>query len=180
MSEPISDALATLSDRGLRRLLGARTFLRGLEYFRRRAVEDVSVEGAAAGGSVRGNEAVPFRVKVELSPDGIQSQCNCPVFAKSGQHCKHVAALLICVRDKARAKLRAEGGLPEARPAGNGSSGGGGPNDAPRAFSAPAEPRPYRPPYEGAPRPTPLPQAPQFGAPQQRPPMGGPPMLAAR
>ena len=103
MPDPISDALATLSDRGLRRLLGARTFLRGLEYFRRRAVDDVSVNGSSAAGSVRANEAVPFRVKVELSSEGIQSQCSCPVFAKSGQHCKHVAALLICVRNKARA-----------------------------------------------------------------------------
>ena len=43
MGTPISDALSTLSDRGLRRLLGARTFLRGLEYFRRKVVEDVHV-----------------------------------------------------------------------------------------------------------------------------------------
>lgn len=102
MAAPISDALATLSDRGLRRLLGARTFLRGLEYFRRKAVDRVQIGGTTASGYVRANEADPFRVKVELTPDGIQSQCTCPVFAKSGQHCKHVAALLISVRDRAR------------------------------------------------------------------------------
>ncbi len=102
MPAPISDALATLSDRGLRRLLGARTFLRGLEYFRRRAVNDVQIKGARATGSVRANEAKPFRVAVELTADGIQSRCTCPVFARSGQHCKHIAALLISVRDHAR------------------------------------------------------------------------------
>jgi superfamily II DNA or RNA helicase len=102
VADPISDALATLSDRGLRRLLGARTFLRGLEYFRRRAVNGVEVRGTSASGTVRANEAEPFRVKVELTSEGIQSQCTCPVFAKSGQHCKHVAALLISVRDRAR------------------------------------------------------------------------------
>lgn len=102
MADPISDALATLSDRGLRRLLGARTFLRGLEYFRRRSVHDVRIRGGQASGSVRANDAEPFRVKVELTPEGIQSRCTCPVFAKSGQHCKHVAALLISVRDHAR------------------------------------------------------------------------------
>ena len=32
----LADALSTLSDRGLRRLLGARTFLRGLDYEKRR------------------------------------------------------------------------------------------------------------------------------------------------
>jgi superfamily II DNA or RNA helicase len=99
---PISDALATLSDRGLRRLLGARTFLRGLEYFRRRAVDGVRIDGTSAAGRVRANEAEPFSVSVELTTEGIQSRCSCPVFAKSGQHCKHVAALLISVRDHAR------------------------------------------------------------------------------
>ena len=102
MPAPISDALATLSDRGLRRLLGARTFLRGLEYFRRKAVNGVVIDGTLARGKVRANEAKPFEVSIELTSDGIQSRCSCPVFAKKGQHCKHVAALLITVRDSAR------------------------------------------------------------------------------
>ncbi len=115
MPDPISDALSTLSDRGLRRLLGARTFLRGLEYFRRRAVSEVQVRGAGATGKVRANEAQPFRVAVELTTDGIQSRCTCPVFAKSGQHCKHVAALLISVRDHARGQ-QSRGSMPTAAP----------------------------------------------------------------
>ena len=104
MSAPISDALATLSDRGLRRLLGARTFLRGLEYFRRRVVEDVAIDGTVASGRVRANDLQPFTVSVQLTTEGIQSTCSCQVFARSGQHCKHVAALLISVRDHARAE----------------------------------------------------------------------------
>ena len=102
MADPISDALATLSDRGLRRLLGARTFLRGLEYFRRKAVENLTIDRSTASGSVRANDALPFQVNVELTQDGIQSRCNCPVFAKTRNHCKHVAAVLIGVRDMAR------------------------------------------------------------------------------
>ena len=98
----ISDALSTLSDRGLRRLLGARTFLRGLEYFRRRVVEDISVNDMTASGTVRASDSEPYPVTVELTPDGIKSQCSCPAFAKGGQHCKHVAALLISIRDQAR------------------------------------------------------------------------------
>jgi superfamily II DNA or RNA helicase len=98
----ISDALSTLSDRGLRRLLGARTFLRGLEYFRRRVVEDITVNDMNASGTVRASDSEPYPVTVELTPDGIKSQCNCPAFAKGGQHCKHVAALLISIRDQAR------------------------------------------------------------------------------
>jgi superfamily II DNA or RNA helicase len=99
---PIADALSTLSDRGLRRLLGARTFLRGLEYFRRRVVEDITVSEARASGIVRPTDSEPYPVSVELTPDGIKSACNCPAYAKAGQHCKHVAALLISVRDQAR------------------------------------------------------------------------------
>jgi superfamily II DNA or RNA helicase len=102
VSTPISDALSTLSDRGLRRLLGARTFLRGLEYFRRRVVEDVSIGEMTATGTVRAADADPYQVSIEWTPDGIQSSCSCPAFAKAGQHCKHVAALLIAVRDQAR------------------------------------------------------------------------------
>jgi len=86
----------------LRRLLGARTFLRGLEYFRRRVVEDIEVGEMNAVGTVRATDAEPHSVRVDLTPDGIKSECPCPSFAKGGQHCKHVAALLIAVRDQGR------------------------------------------------------------------------------
>jgi superfamily II DNA or RNA helicase len=99
----ISDELSTLSDRQLRRLLGARTFLRGLEYFRRKAVDDIQVGPTIASGLVRTSEAEPFPVALELTDAGLQSQCTCPAYAKGSQHCKHVAALLITVRDQARA-----------------------------------------------------------------------------
>lgn len=102
MPSPITDALSTLSDRGLRRLLGARTFLRGLEYFRRRVVEDIDVREMSASGIVRASDSEPHPVRVDLTPDGIKSSCTCPTFAKGGQHCKHVAALLITLRDQAR------------------------------------------------------------------------------
>jgi superfamily II DNA or RNA helicase len=83
-------------------LLGARTFLRGLEYFRRRVVDDVVASEMSATGTVRGNDGESYPVTVELTPDGIKSRCTCPAYTKSGQHCKHVGALLIAVRDQAR------------------------------------------------------------------------------
>ncbi|MCL2824171.1 MAG: SNF2-related protein, partial [Polyangiaceae bacterium] len=101
----LSDALSTISDRGLRRLLGARAFLRGLDYSRRSLVENVNVANTSATGQVRGSDAVPYSVTIEHSPSGIQSKCTCPVFAKSSEHCKHVAALLISVRDQARSAM---------------------------------------------------------------------------
>ena len=113
----ISDALSTLSDRGLRRLLGARTFLRGLEYFRRRVVEDINLQDTTASGTVRATDSDPYPVNVELTSDGIRSSCSCPAFAKGGQHCKHVAALLISIRDQARsASPRREPAIPAMVP----------------------------------------------------------------
>jgi len=76
--------------------------LRGLEYFRRRVIDDVLVEQTSASGTVRASDSEPYPVRIQLTPDGIKSRCTCPAFTKSGQHCKHVAALLISVRDQAR------------------------------------------------------------------------------
>ncbi|WP_245677668.1 SNF2-related protein [Chondromyces crocatus] len=73
-----------------------------MEYFRRRVVEDIAVHDASATGTVRAADSEPYGVRVDLTPDGIKSQCSCPAFQKAGQHCKHVAALLITVRDHAR------------------------------------------------------------------------------
>ena len=106
----IADALSTLSDRGLRRLLGARTFLRGLDYEKRKVVEGVTVNDTSASGKVKGSDPAPYEVAIHLGGEGITSTCTCPAFQKSNQHCKHVAALLITVRNRARAQLpRREG-----------------------------------------------------------------------
>lgn len=98
----IADALATLSDRGLRRLLGARTFLRGLEYARRRIVEDVVVERESCSGKVKSPDGPPAAPRLVLTADGIKGECTCSMHEKTRQHCKHIAALLIAVREEAR------------------------------------------------------------------------------
>jgi superfamily II DNA or RNA helicase len=103
LASPFADQLSTLNDRALRRLLGARAYLRGYDYVRRHAVENVVIEEAGARGSVRGTEAEPYKVTLQVTPGGFSSSCTCPAFASSnGGHCKHVAALLIALRDQAR------------------------------------------------------------------------------
>src|SRR6185436_1471556 len=102
MSSPFTEAVSTLNDRALRRLLGARAFLRGYDYVRRHAVDGLAVEDATARGSVRGTEPVPYEVSLQLTPAGFTSTCTCPAFPKINGHCKHVAALLIALRDQAR------------------------------------------------------------------------------
>ena len=107
LASPFTEALSTLNDRALRRLLGARAYLRGYDYVRRHAVEDVVVEDAGARGHVRGTDADPYKVTLQLTPSGFTSSCTCPAFASSnGGHCKHVAALLIALRDQARGAQR--------------------------------------------------------------------------
>ncbi|MBN1606364.1 MAG: SNF2 helicase associated domain-containing protein [Polyangiaceae bacterium] len=114
----LADALSTLSDRGLRRLLGARTFLRGLDYEKRKVVESVGVNDSVAQGRVKGSDPEPYEVTIRLGGEGITSHCTCPAFRKTGQHCKHVAALLIAVRNQARARLpRREAQPTQAAPA---------------------------------------------------------------
>jgi uncharacterized Zn finger protein len=103
LASPFAEALSTLNDRALRRLLGARAYLRGYDYVRRHAVEDIVIEDASARGHVRGSDADPYNVSLQLAPNGFTSVCSCPAFASSnGGHCKHVAALLIALRDHAR------------------------------------------------------------------------------
>lgn len=104
---PFTEALSTLNDRALRRLLGARAFLRGYDYVRRHAVMDVVAEEASARGAIRGTDAAePYAVKLQLTPTGFASECTCPAFPKINGHCKHVAALLIHLRDQVRPKQR--------------------------------------------------------------------------
>jgi len=86
-------------------LLGARTFLRGLDYEKRKVVDDVDVNDVLASGRVKGSDPEPYSVRIQLGGEGITSDCSCPAFQKSQQHCKHVAALLITVRNRARSKL---------------------------------------------------------------------------
>jgi superfamily II DNA or RNA helicase len=101
---PFTEALSQLNDRALRRLLGARAFLRGYDYVRRQAVSDVQMEEISARGSVRGTETEPYSVKLQVTPTGFSSECSCPAFPKINGHCKHVAALLIALRDQVRPK----------------------------------------------------------------------------
>lgn len=86
-------------------MLGARTFLRGLDYEKRRVVEEVDVNESTASGRVKGSDPEPYEVTIRLGGEGITSNCTCPAFQKTNQHCKHVAALLITVRNQARAAL---------------------------------------------------------------------------
>lgn len=85
-------------------MLGARTFLRGLDYEKRKVVNDLKVNQSNATARIKGSDADPYLTTIQLGGEGISSQCSCPAFQKTGHHCKHVAALLITVRNQARSQ----------------------------------------------------------------------------
>src|SRR5215468_3730851 len=62
LASPFTEALSTLNDRALRRLLGARAYLRGYDYVRRHAVDNIQVDEASAKGQVRGSDPEPYEV----------------------------------------------------------------------------------------------------------------------
>ena len=127
MSTPFTDALSQLNDRALRRLLGARAFLRGYDYVRRQAVSDTQMEELSAKGHVRGTDPDPYQVSLQVTPTGFTSNCSCPAFPKINGHCKHVAALLIALRDQVRPKQpRQDPPAHNGAPMGASQGGGGG------------------------------------------------------
>ena len=125
MSTPFTEALSQLNDRALRRLLGARAFLRGYDYVRRQAVSDVNMEELSATGHVRGTDPEPYAVKLQVTPTGFSSECSCPAFQKINGHCKHVAALLIALRDQVRPKQPRPDPPPNGAPSGHQLGHGG-------------------------------------------------------
>ncbi len=131
LSTPFTEAIATLNDRALRRLLGARAFLRGYDYVRRHAVDQIQIDEASARGHVRGTEPEPYNVQLQLTPNGFASECTCPAFPKINGHCKHVAALLIALRDQSR------GSQPRLAAAGQHPAPAGYFGDTPKVLGSP-------------------------------------------
>ncbi|MBK8170200.1 MAG: SNF2 helicase associated domain-containing protein [Sandaracinaceae bacterium] len=127
----ISQHVARLSDRAIQRLVGGNAFLRGRLYARRNAVSELGAEGTTASAHVRGRTEEPYVVQAGLTDEGqIVSQCSCPAWKGPSGHCKHVAALLVALRDRERpprAKPAQDGSVTNGSHSatGNGSNGGG-------------------------------------------------------
>ena len=101
---PINRYAGALSDRAIQRITGGNAFLRGRIYARRNAVEDLQTEGdeATAQIEVRNAES-PYHIEVRLDDESkVVSKCSCPGWRGPTGHCKHVAALLVALRDRER------------------------------------------------------------------------------
>ncbi|MDH5670590.1 MAG: DEAD/DEAH box helicase [Myxococcales bacterium] len=116
------------SDRAIQRLVGGNAFLRGRIYARRNAVDELSVQGARVSCKVRLKTDAPIDVSADLVEGELRSTCACPAFRGPTSHCKHVAAMLVALRDRERP--------PKPKPV---SAGGNGASAQPQPHAPPAE-----------------------------------------
>ncbi|MGB0678216.1 MAG: SNF2-related protein [Polyangiales bacterium] len=101
--ESISAVVGRMSDRAIQRIVGGNAFLRGRIYARRKVVDGLCTENirASARMMVRG-ASEPYLTQIELNRGRIISRCTCPGWRGPTSHCKHVAALLVALRDQQR------------------------------------------------------------------------------
>lgn len=94
-----------MSDRAIQRVTGGNAFLRGRLYARRKAVENLEEEEHSVKGeiSVRTAEE-PYVTRATYSEenDAWESSCTCPGWRGPTGHCKHVAAVMVALRDEVR------------------------------------------------------------------------------
>jgi superfamily II DNA or RNA helicase len=101
----VAKKLASMSDRAIQRVTGGNAFLRGRLYARRKAVENLAEEGHSASGEISVRTAdEPYHTVVSYKDDGDtwESSCTCPGWRGPTGHCKHVAAVMVALRDEVR------------------------------------------------------------------------------
>jgi len=99
----ISQHLSKFSDRAIQRVTGGNAFLRGRLYARRGHVHDIHTHGSEAKCRVQVKQDTFYEPKLTLTPEEQWvSDCNCPGFRGPTSHCKHVAALMVAIRDRER------------------------------------------------------------------------------
>ncbi len=98
----IAQHLAKFSDRAIQRVVGGNAFLRGRQYARRGDVRSLVTDDGAARAELHVKQDVYFP-RVNLQDDNtFISGCSCPGFRGPTSHCKHVAAVLVALRDRER------------------------------------------------------------------------------
>lgn len=87
---PMSDVAHLLSERGLRRLAGERSFERGADYLAAGRVSRLGRSDERIEATVEGTSA--YRVELWVADGVLASSCTCPM-GQSGAFCKHCVAV---------------------------------------------------------------------------------------
>jgi len=101
----VAKKLASMSDRAIQRVTGGNAFLRGRLYARRKAVENLDEKETSVSGEISVRTAdEPYRTKVTYDDEAesFESSCTCPGWRGPTGHCKHVAAVMVALRDQVR------------------------------------------------------------------------------
>ncbi len=99
----VAQFIGKYSDRAIQRVTGGNAFLRGRLYARRGHVHDLTTLGSEATCQVQVKQDTFYQPKLTLTDEeGWTSECNCPGFRGATSHCKHVAALMVALRDRER------------------------------------------------------------------------------
>src|SRR5207248_8380893 len=99
--------LARLTKPKIVRQVGEASIHKAKAYLCQDVWSDLRVQSGTVKGRCQGNAPGPYRVAVTFDGDAIESaDCSCPVGA--GGHCKHVAALLLYVREHPDAFVEVE------------------------------------------------------------------------
>jgi len=99
----IAKHVGKMSDRAIQRLVGGNAFLRGRIYARRNAVTDLESGDDTASCKVLVRQDEPIETQGFLGDEGaLTSKCSCQAWRGPDGHCKHVAALLVALRDRER------------------------------------------------------------------------------
>ncbi|MGB5810633.1 MAG: SNF2-related protein [Polyangiales bacterium] len=101
----VATKLASMSDRAIQRVTGGNAFLRGRLYARRKAVENLDEQEHSVSGEISVRTAdEPYRTTAKYDDEGDswESNCTCPGWRGPTGHCKHVAALMVALRDEVR------------------------------------------------------------------------------
>jgi len=105
-AQDIAQVVGKMSDRAIQRVVGGNAFLRGRLYARRGSVEELKSNGRKVGGQIKVRSAdEPYQIEVALDEEGkFLSSCTCPGWRgpTAPGHCKHVAAILVALRDRER------------------------------------------------------------------------------
>ena len=117
---PIVERVGQMSDRAIQRVVGGNAFLRGRLYARRKSVDELRAVGGDVSGAIHiRSQEEPYRTKVMLQEDGtFLSACTCPGWRGPTGHCKHVAAVLVALRDRERPPKPKTEGSGDKQPSG--------------------------------------------------------------
>ncbi|AKF05973.1 DEAD/DEAH box helicase [Sandaracinus amylolyticus] len=98
----VAQHVSRFSDRAIQRVVGGNAFLRGRQYARRGDVKELETQDGEAHARIHVKQDT-YEPRLVLGEDNaFTSSCTCAGFRGPTQHCKHVAALLVALRDRER------------------------------------------------------------------------------